>query len=290
MSRLISFTERVAIPVGGDFPMERVVKAHVARGFHGSGDALVRGTRIGSYLRGDPSKWRTTAVILAERNVLTVTWTVDVSGQTLFGGEVDVLRKELQWAISERASDAVTPPDFAYDTGDTLVAIARKSPARALIVLLAGLFAAGLGITSLVREDVPHYDLLELATGEVEWTKEQQHAVRFALRGDARVYVYHSKAGPLGPVGRSLKSAKASTVSVHYSPVPHTAVFGGAGYEVWDIVIDGRPLRTYAEIMRSRRTDNIIGVYLGAAFLFVIMVLAWMGARALRRQRRRLSA
>lgn len=290
MKQILSLTERVAYPVGAEPPMARVVNMHVARGFHRGGDTLVRGTILGSYLRRVPSKWRTTVAIAAESNILTVTWTVNVTGQTLFGGEEDVLRKELQWIVSEHSSDAVPPPDVAYDAGDTIVAFARRSPALIAILLLAALFGAGLCLTSLVLEDIPQYDRLELATGEVEWTKEGQDNVRFALRGETRVYAYYSKEGALGPVGRSLKSAGVSTVSLHYSPVFHTALVGGAGYEVWDIAIDGRPVRTYAEIRRSYHADNVLGVYVGTVFLIICMVPFWMGARALRRQRRRLPA
>lgn len=289
MSKLISLAERIAVPAGAEPPVERVVAAHLARGFRKDGDALVRGTRIASYLSGAPSEWRTTAVVAVENGVLTVTWTIDVSGQKILQGEMDVLLRELSWIVSERAADALPPPDFTYDIGDSLLAAARRSPAGAALAVLTVLIPAGVALTSLAREEIPDLRSLQPSAGQVDWVDDRGSLLRFALRGEPRVYGYNGKGGRLGQVVRELKAAQGSTVSLRYAAPLIEPGVGPAYYRVWDISIEDRPVRSYEDTRRAWHADNLLGVCIGAAAWFALLVPMWLGGRAYRRQRRRIS-
>ncbi|APR78676.1 Hypothetical protein A7982_04023 [Minicystis rosea] len=290
MSKLLSLTERIAITAGDTSAVEHVVSAHVAAGFHRSGSALVRGSLFSSYMGSDPFRWRTTAAVVVEQDSLNVTWSVNVSGQHLLLEEVDALREELQWTLSEHAPGAAPPPRRSFGFGDGAVAMARRSPGLVAFYLVMCLFCAGFALTSVAREDFPPYGRLDLASGEIDAVKYQGGLLRVRLRGDARVYAYNSKGGAASAVSHALSSTGTSVVSLRYEPIAFSPAIGTKIYPVWDIAVNGRPVRTYLEIKKACHDDNLLGVALGAVMLAMALLPAWMGVRALRRQQQRVKA
>jgi hypothetical protein len=104
--------------------------------------------------------------------------------------------------------------------------------------------------------------------------------VKFRLYGRAETFDYPSKSGANGAVESALVAAGHREVAVLFNPNPRTPWFSSdAYYDVWQLAIDGKSVRTTAESKDGWRSDNAVGPWLFAGFLLSGLYLSLLALR-----------
>lgn len=133
---------------------------------------------------------------------------------------------------------------------------------------------------------IPDVSALAEAHGRVACVGSLKHGVTFRLLGRAGIFEYPSKAGGNGVVESALRSAGNRGGSVLFNPEPRTPLFSSEPYyDVWQIAIQGKPIRTLAKSRDGWRSDNAVGAWLCACFLLSSVYLALLAVRARKLQR-----
>ena len=104
-----------------------------------------------------------------------------------------------------------------------------------------------------------------------------------ALTTDPRHFHYLSKAGHIADVWSALDNADRSELSVLIDPSSsHSPPLDDrAFYTAFEIRVGAKTIRPYAEVSKSRRSDDRIGVWLGSgtAIIGVALLLIHFGRR-----------
>lgn len=149
----------------------------------------------------------------------------------------------------------------------------------AIAALSFALAAAMLQPTFDRDAGIPDILMLKEARGRVDAVRTHKYGVKFWLHGRAETFDYPSKAGGVGIVESGLFSAGDKEVTVLFNPEPRMRLFNSdAYYDVWQLSIDGKSIRTIAESRDGWRSNNDIAAWLFACFLLFgiyFSVSAW---------------
>lgn len=130
---------------------------------------------------------------------------------------------------------------------------------------------------------LPESSTLREARGRVGAISKSRNIVRFSLHNQASTFAYRSQGGNLGGVESALASAGHADVTLLFKPDPAISPDDPeAEYDVWQLAVSDKPVRSAADIRSSWRFNNML-----AAVLFVFAVLfgicltvaAWRVAR-----------
>lgn len=140
-------------------------------------------------------------------------------------------------------------------------------------------------------DGIPAKAALARAEGRVAWIDEQRYGTEFRLVGDDRVFDYPSKANGMGVVRSALAQSRATgePAVVLFAPEEESSMSGRHWYGVWELRVDGRPVRTYEETVEAWTGDNHVGLVLGVVFLFFAGVLGVEARKQWRNGRRRIA-
>lgn len=115
---------------------------------------------------------------------------------------------------------------------------------------------------------IPDFSALAEARGHVQHVSPQRYGVRFRLQGRAATFEYPSKARGYDIVKSALLAAGDREVSVLFDPHARRPWFSTEPYYgVWQLAVEGQPVRTLAEAKAGWRSDNAITPWLSAWFL-----------------------
>ncbi len=146
-----------------------------------------------------------------------------------------------------------------------------------LSAVLAALCFSQLGESN----GIPEQQGLASDRGTVASLEKYKYGVRFSLSGQGRHYNYPSKAKGKGVVLEALSGAGRAEVQVRYSPRGYSPLFKSEQYfDVWELAIDGRTIRTFQESTEGWRSDNAITPWLGAIFLLITLYFSVLAYRA----------
>jgi hypothetical protein len=129
--------------------------------------------------------------------------------------------------------------------------------------------AAALLVPALHPEaGIPDVSALAGAQGRVARVMPERYGVKFRLHGRAETFDFPSKAGGYDAVESALLAAGTRDVSVLYDPNPRRPWFSSdVYYDVWQLTVDGKTVRTIAEAKTGWRKDNAVTPWLCAWFL-----------------------
>ena len=133
---------------------------------------------------------------------------------------------------------------------------------------------------------VPAMSALAQAQGQVVDISPERYGLRFQLAGRPETFDYPSKAGAYDTVQAALAAAGNKQVAVLYDPTPRKPWRGFAYYDVWQLAIDGQPVRSMADVKAGWRSNNRVAAWLFPCFLFMAIycaALAWRARRASKR-------
>jgi hypothetical protein len=161
-------------------------------------------------------------------------------------------------------------------------------PARLGAIATLGLVLAAFTLTPMLDSDtgVPAMSALAQAHGQVVNISPERYGVRFRLAARAETFDYPSKAGAYDTVQAALAAAGNKQVAVLYSPTPREPWGGPAYYDVWQIAINGQPVRTLAEVKAGWRSNNRVAAWLFPCFLLTGIYCAALASRARRASKR----
>jgi hypothetical protein len=133
---------------------------------------------------------------------------------------------------------------------------------------------------------IPDVSALAEAHGRVTIVGSLKHGVKFRLQGQAGIFEYPSKAGGNGVVESALRAAGTREVSVLFNPEPREPLFSAEPYyDVWQVAIQGKPVRTFEKSKDGWRSDNAVGAWLCASFVLFSAYLSLLAVRARRLRR-----
>jgi len=144
----------------------------------------------------------------------------------------------------------------------------------------------GLAVIALTqvnpRSGIPEPSTLLIAEGAVDWIQAHRYGVRFGLAGNTLSFSYPSKANAADRVESALRGAGTKAVRVTYEQETFKPLMSDREYhDVWEVFVEGRPVRTFAETSRAYEQDNKVAPWLGAAFA---LSGAFLGYQALRKR------
>lgn len=117
---------------------------------------------------------------------------------------------------------------------------------------------------------IPDVSELFEAHGRVTSVSSHKYGVRFRLDSRAETFDYPSKAGGYGIVKSALVAAGNREVAVLFDPTPRIPWLSSAAYyDVWQLSIHGKSVRTAAESKEGWRSNNAVGRWLFATFLII---------------------
>ena len=133
-------------------------------------------------------------------------------------------------------------------------------------------------------DGIPNPSDLASATGHVAWVGGHRYGVKFRFAGDQRVFDYPSKARANGLVQDALSGAASQSVIVRFNPNPRRPLLiEDYVFDAWEIAIDGKVVRSWADSAEGWRSDNAVRPWLAAAFAFSAVYLAttaWCSRRS----------
>lgn len=159
----------------------------------------------------------------------------------------------------------------------------RKLGAAAVLGLVLSAFA----LVPAVNPDygIPEESALASAHGRVMGVHQYESGVRFQLSGRDENFEYPSKSRASDIVESALRSAGNDEVAVLFHPKFHAPMFSSDSYyDVWQIYVDGKRVRTVEESADGWRSDNRIARWLFAVLLSMGIYLAWIARRAYRQR------
>lgn len=154
------------------------------------------------------------------------------------------------------------------------------SPAKlaALAVLSFALAAVTLAPALDHNAGVPVVSELREAHGRLGSIRQHRYGIKFQLYGHVEIFDYPSKAGGNDVVKSALTTAGDKEIALLFDPEPRIPWFSSETYDVWQIDVDGRPVRTVADSKEGYRSDNVVASWLFAWFLLsgvYFCLLAW---------------
>ena len=158
------------------------------------------------------------------------------------------------------------------------MAVQRKTSPRILLffaivsIVMAFFFGTQIDTTT----GIPTRETLLSTEGNVNWIQKQKYGIYFELSGSSRRYDYPSKASAVEKVENALRNARSSTVKVLFVSETHGPIGTDDKYHgVWQILVDGQPIRTYDEVSHDWQANNNIAPWLGIFFLVCSCALLW---------------
>lgn len=154
------------------------------------------------------------------------------------------------------------------------------SPTELGALAALGFVLAGAMLEPTLDRDagIPDISLMSEAHGRVMSVSPHKYGVKFRLYGRAETFDYPRKAGGNGVVESALVAAGNKEVAVLFNPTPRTPWFGADAYDVWQLAVNGKSVRTAAESKEGWRSDNALFPWLFASFLLsglYLSLLAW---------------
>jgi hypothetical protein len=142
--------------------------------------------------------------------------------------------------------------------------------------LLSAVLLAGLGVLGIYSglnpsDGLPSRSSLALAEGAAVEYETYRYGVRFSLGGHPTGFSYLSKGNASDQVAAAIASSSGKTVKVLYDPQSMSGpVYSDREYfTVFEVSVDGQPVRSYDQVAAAWRADNRVGFWGGwAAFLF----------------------
>lgn len=151
--------------------------------------------------------------------------------------------------------------------------MATVDPSNAKRTRMWGIILLAFGAFVLALSDgrVPDRSSLTEITGTLRSLEKTTSkggglsAVRFSLSTDSRHFSYHSAAGDIDQVWRSLNQAGHAEIRVLIDPADsHSPPLDGRTYyAVLEVQVEHRVIRPYAQIVESLRTNNLTGAAMG---------------------------
>ena len=139
-------------------------------------------------------------------------------------------------------------------------------------------FGICMGYVYLNQENggYPQKNLLSEKVGRVDWVYKYKYGIRFGLVDDERNYVYPSKSNGQGIVLDSLMKADSKNLSILFDAKdPKGPIYNDSEYySVFEIVIDGKPIRMYEESEKAWKGDNNLMPFI-ALFFFIGGLYLW---------------
>lgn len=152
-----------------------------------------------------------------------------------------------------------------------------------------GLSALFFAIGFISHEPPPRSSLTEL-TGQLRYvervlSKRSLNAIRFGLTSDPRHFQYVSKAGAANEVLEALEGAEERRVRIAFdSSDSHTPWFEDrALYTIYELTVEGRPVRSYDQVASSWTGDNAFGRWVAYGLASGGLLLLFVHFRARRR-------
>ena len=148
------------------------------------------------------------------------------------------------------------------------------------LAVLAFALAAVMALPAF-RHDTGIPDMSELvkAHGRVRYVHQEKYGVKFRLYGHTETFAYPSKARGYDIVASALATAGDREAALLYHPSGQTALLRSEPYfDVWQLAIDGKAVRTFAQSREGWRSDNAIASWLFACSLAggaYFSLLAW---------------
>ena len=156
------------------------------------------------------------------------------------------------------------------------------SPTLLGILAVLSFAGAALALAPAFDRDhgIPDMSKMTEAHGRVvSVSKSSKSGTKFRLHGRAETFKYPLAARGYGVVASALAAAGDRKVTVLFDPRPNTPPFSSdAYYEVWQLAIDGKSVRTTAESMEGWRSNNGVSRWLCASFFlsgFYLSLVAW---------------
>lgn len=154
-----------------------------------------------------------------------------------------------------------------------LFAVTRGySPTKlAALAALSFALAAGTWAPALDHDaGIPLVSELREAHGPLANITPHRYGIKFRLYGRAEIFDYPSKARAYELVKSALTTARNKEIALLFNPEPRTSWLSSeAYYDVWQLTVDDRPVRTVADSMEGYRSDNAV-----ASWLFVWLLLS----------------
>ena len=151
-------------------------------------------------------------------------------------------------------------------------------PKFLFLVILTLTLSSWAIITGAKAEGVPPRTVLQTASGFMSWVEKGRYSIRFGLKGDSRVFQYHSKAGLMGKVydGLAGNPQPLVTLLVDAKGSPTSSFGFQQEFPVYEVQVSGKPLRTYQEVQDAWRSDNRLAFSLGIVIAFVGSFLCFL--------------
>jgi hypothetical protein len=153
-------------------------------------------------------------------------------------------------------------------------------------VQLVGAAILGYALTGFVAwhwkfaSGVPERAGLATAQGRVAWHESDKYGVEFGLEGSELAFDYASKANGADVVRSALAHADRRVVTVLYGHEVHGPVGTDERlHYVYEIAVDGRIVRAYADVRAAWEADDAIAPWLAGIFALISTWLLWMSRR-----------
>lgn len=139
-------------------------------------------------------------------------------------------------------------------------------------------------IGSDTNDGIPAKSTLASAEGAAGDLVVRRDGVRFSLSGHPTGFYYPSKGNESDQVETALAASPRETVRVLYDPhsLRGPIYSDRKHYTVFEVAVDGRPVRAYAQVAAGWRADNRIGFWGGCAMLLFSLAFglhAWRSRR-----------
>lgn len=126
---------------------------------------------------------------------------------------------------------------------------------------------------------IPALSELREAHGRLASIRPHRYGIKFQLYGRAEIFDYPSKAGDYDVVKSALTTAGIQEISLLFNPEPRIPWFRSeAYYDVWQLAVDNKPIRTIADSKEGYRSDNAVASWLFVSFLLsgaYLSLLTW---------------
>ncbi|MCC2958269.1 hypothetical protein LK542_21860 [Massilia sp. IC2-477] len=144
------------------------------------------------------------------------------------------------------------------------------SPAKlAAFAALSFALAAGTWAPALDHSaGIPLVSELREARGPLASITPHRYGIKFRLYGRAEIFDYPTKAKGYDLVKSALTTAENKEIALLFNPEPRMSRFRSeAYYDVWQLSVDDRPVRTVADSKEGYRSDNAVASWLLVCFL-----------------------
>ena len=125
-------------------------------------------------------------------------------------------------------------------------------------------------------DGIPPRSALQSATGKVNWVQSGKYGIEFRLEGEQKSFSYASKSNAMGLVYDTLDRSDHPVVTILYQPAdPSGPIYSkDRYYGVFELAVDGKPVRTHAEIAQAWKSDEQIAAWLSVALALSGIYLA----------------